>query len=98
MPDLDRRLRLDVARWRAADAIADVQAAVWVERVFRNVNLFYTSGHIAALATEFMMKQLLICSTTGSRLWCGPRSPRSVFCCGNTGGRIMVRANPSVGG
>ena len=63
MPDLDRRLRLDVARWKAADAIADVQAAAWVERVFRNVNLFYTSGHITALATEFMMKQLLIRST-----------------------------------
>src|SRR3984885_1541929 len=63
MPDLDRRMRLDVARWRAADAIADVQAAAWVERVFRNVNLFHTSGHVTALATEFMMKQLLMRST-----------------------------------
>ena len=59
MPDLDRRLRLDVARWKAADAIADIQVAEWVEKTFRTVNLFYTSGHITASAVGFLMKQLL---------------------------------------
>ena len=53
MPDLDRRLRLDVARWKAADAIADIQLAAWVEKTFRSVNLFHTSGHIAAPAIGF---------------------------------------------
>jgi hypothetical protein len=59
MPDLDRRLRLDIARWKASDAIADVPLADWVEATFRSVNLFYTSGHIAAPAVAFLMKQLL---------------------------------------
>jgi hypothetical protein len=59
MPDLNRRLRLDIARWKAADEIADVQVADWVEQNFRRVNLFYTSGHIAAPAIAFLMKQLL---------------------------------------
>ena len=59
MPDLDRRLRLDLARWKAADAIADVRLAEWVETTFRSANLFYTSGHIAAPAIAFLMKQLL---------------------------------------
>jgi Polysaccharide biosynthesis enzyme WcbI len=59
MPDLDRRLRLDIARWRAADAIADVPLADWVEETFRSVRLFYTSGHITARAVSFLMRQLL---------------------------------------
>lgn len=63
MPDLDRRLRLDVARWKASDAIADVRLADWVETTFRSVNLFHTSGHITAPAVSFLMKQLL--SRTG---------------------------------
>jgi hypothetical protein len=59
MPDLDRRLRLDVARWEAADAIADIALADWVEKTFRSVNLFYTSGHVTATAVAFLMKQIL---------------------------------------
>jgi hypothetical protein len=59
MPDLDRRLRLDIARWKAADAIADIPLADWVEKTFRTVNLFYTSGHITAAAVAYLMKQLL---------------------------------------
>jgi hypothetical protein len=59
MPDLNRRLRLDVARWQASDAIADIKLAAWVEQTFRQVNLFYTSGHIAAPAVSFLMKLLL---------------------------------------
>jgi polysaccharide biosynthesis acetyltransferase WcbI-like protein len=63
MPDLDRRLRLDIARWKAVDAIADIKLADWVEKTFRSVNLFYTSGHIAPAAITFLIKQLL--SRTG---------------------------------
>ena len=63
MPDLDRRLRLDIARWKASDAIADVRLAEWVEATFRSVNLFYTSGHITAPAVSYLMNQLL--SRTG---------------------------------
>ncbi len=59
MPDLDRRLRLDIARWKATDAIADVKLAEWVEKTFRSVNLFYTSGHITAVAVSYLMKQIL---------------------------------------
>jgi hypothetical protein len=59
MPDLDRRLRIDSARWAASDAIADIKLAQWVEKTFRSVNLFYTSGHIAAPAIAYLMKQLL---------------------------------------
>ncbi|HEX4365491.1 MAG TPA: WcbI family polysaccharide biosynthesis putative acetyltransferase [Rhodopila sp.] len=59
MPDLDRRLRLDIARWKAADAIADVQLAEWVEKTFQTVSLFHASGHITAQAIGFLMKQLL---------------------------------------
>lgn len=59
MPDLNRRLRLDIARWHASDALADVQVADWVEKTFRTVNLFYTSGHITAPAVTFLMQRLL---------------------------------------
>jgi hypothetical protein len=59
MPDLARRLRLDVVRWKASDALADVKLAEWVEATFRSVNLFHTSGHIAAPAIAYLMKQIL---------------------------------------
>jgi hypothetical protein len=59
MPDLERRLRLDLTRWRAADAIADIQVADWVERQFREIRLFHTAGHVTAAPTAFMLKQLL---------------------------------------
>ena len=59
MPDLDRRLRLDIARWQASDAVADIKLAEWVERTFRVTNLFHTSGHITAAAVSYLMKQLL---------------------------------------
>lgn len=59
MPDLDRRLRLDITRWKAADAIADIPLAEWVEKTFQTVSLFHTSGHITAPAVGYLMKQLL---------------------------------------
>jgi hypothetical protein len=59
MPDLERRLRMDVARWQAADALSDIQAAGWVERHFRDMKLFHTAGHLAAAPIAFMLRQLL---------------------------------------
>lgn len=59
MPDLDRRLRLDAARWRASDAIADIALADWVEVQFRTTSLFHTTGHITGAAIGHLMKQLL---------------------------------------
>ncbi|HEY1935610.1 MAG TPA: WcbI family polysaccharide biosynthesis putative acetyltransferase [Acetobacteraceae bacterium] len=59
MPDLDRRLRLDVTRWQASDALSDVKVADWVERNFRETRLFHTSGHLTAAATDFVLRHLL---------------------------------------
>ena len=59
MPDLNRRLRMDMARWKASDAASDIHLADWVEAHFRSVNLFHTSGHITAVAVGYLMKQLL---------------------------------------
>ncbi len=59
MPDLERRLRLDVGRWRTADAISDIQAAGWVEQNFRDIKLFHTAGHLTAAPIAFMLRQLL---------------------------------------
>ena len=59
MPDLDRRLRLDAARWQATDALADIQLGEWVERNFRTTQLFHTSGHITAAASGTLFRQLL---------------------------------------
>jgi hypothetical protein len=59
MPDLDRWLYMDVARWKASDALSDVPMAEWVERTFRSTNLFYTRGHITAHAIAHLMKQVL---------------------------------------
>ncbi len=59
MPDLNRRLRIDVVRWTATDALADIKMAEWVEQNFRTTKLFHTSGHIAAAATGPLFKQLL---------------------------------------
>jgi hypothetical protein len=72
MPDLNRRLRMDVARWKASDAAADVQVADWVERTFRSTRLFYTSGHITAAAVAHLMKQLL-----ARTAWLAPSLARS---------------------
>jgi Polysaccharide biosynthesis enzyme WcbI len=59
MPDLERRLRMDVARWQAADAQSDIQAAAWVEQHFRDMKLFHTVGHLTAAPISFMLRQLL---------------------------------------
>jgi hypothetical protein len=59
LPDLDRRLRLDIARWKAADAMADIPLADWVEQTFRVTKLFHTSLHVTATAVAYLMKRLL---------------------------------------
>ena len=59
MPDVERRLRLDIARWQASDAQSDIKSADWVERNFRDIKLFHTAGHLTAAPTAFVLKQLL---------------------------------------
>jgi hypothetical protein len=59
MPDLDRRLRLDTNRWKAADAIADIKAADWVAGNLTKVRLFHASSHITAAPTRFLLGELL---------------------------------------
>jgi hypothetical protein len=59
MPDLERRLRMDVTRWQAADALSDIQSATWVEKHFRDMRLFHTAGHLTAAPIAFMLRQLL---------------------------------------
>jgi hypothetical protein len=59
MPDLERRLRMDITRWEAADALSDVHVASWVEQNFRTVKLFHTAGHLTAVPIGFMLRQLL---------------------------------------
>jgi hypothetical protein len=59
MPDLTRRSRMDAARWRATDALADFPMGPWVEQNFRTTKLFHTSGHITAAAVGMLFKQLL---------------------------------------
>lgn len=59
MPDLERRLRMDVARWQAADALSDIQSATWVEEHFRDMKLFHTAGHLTAAPIARMFRQLL---------------------------------------
>jgi hypothetical protein len=59
MPDLERRLRMDVTRWQAADALSDIQSATWVEHHFRDMKLFHTAGHLTAAPIAFMLRQLL---------------------------------------
>lgn len=59
MPDLERRLRMDVGRWQAVDALSDIQAAPWVEQHFRDMKLFHTAGHLTAAPIAFMLRQLL---------------------------------------
>ena len=72
MPDLNRRLRIDVARWTATDALADIKLAEWVEQNFRTTKLFHTSGHITAAVTGRLFKQLLQSTRSFDRQRIGP--------------------------
>ena len=59
MPDLERRLRMDVGRWRATDELADIKLADWVLENFRDRQIFYTSGHVTAEPLGRLLKQLI---------------------------------------
>lgn len=59
MPDLERRLRMDVGRWRVTDGLADIQVADWVLNNFRTKELFYTADHLTAWPLGRMLKLLL---------------------------------------
>lgn len=59
MPDLNRRLRMDVTRWGAIDALADIKIADWVLENFRRTQLFYTAGHLTAPPLGRLTNELL---------------------------------------
>jgi hypothetical protein len=59
MPDLERRLRLDATRARAADDLADIKMWDWVEERFRDDKLFHTSTHLTASPFAHLMPRLL---------------------------------------
>jgi len=59
MPDLDRRLRLDLLHWRANDAVSDIKLADYVLERFRAMRLFYTAGHAAAAPMCHLLRALI---------------------------------------
>ena len=59
MPDLDRRLRLDLARWRITDELSDIKLADYVLENFRKTRLFYTSGHPSAPPLRRILQSLI---------------------------------------
>jgi len=59
MPNLDRRLRLDLARWRANDEAANLKLADYVLEWFRKTRLFYTVAHISAVPLYHILRSLI---------------------------------------
>ena len=59
MPDLDRRLAMDVARWRERDATCDVKAADHLLENFKTHQLFYTFARPTPYAIRSVFDQLL---------------------------------------
>ncbi len=59
MPDLDRRLAIDVMRWRERDAACDVKLADYLLENFRKIQLFYTFARPSPHCSGMILKQLL---------------------------------------
>jgi len=59
MPDLERRLRLDATRARAAEALSDIRIWDWIEENFRTTKLSHTSTHLTAAPFAYLMHRLL---------------------------------------
>ncbi|WP_174300818.1 WcbI family polysaccharide biosynthesis putative acetyltransferase [Caulobacter sp. S45] len=59
LPDLDRRLAMDVARWRERDATCDVKAADHLLESFRTDQLFYSFARPTPHAIRNVFDQLL---------------------------------------
>lgn|SRR5690348_12052955 len=59
MPDLDRRLRRDLARWRANDEASDIKLADYVLEGFRKTRLFYTAAHVSAVPLHHILRALI---------------------------------------
>ena len=59
MPDLERRLRLDLVRWRATDALSDIRLADYVLEHFRTTRLFYTMAHVSAVPLRHVLRSLI---------------------------------------
>ena len=59
LPDLERRLAMDVARWRERDATCDVKAADHLVQSFRTHQLFYSFARPTPFAIRKIFEQLL---------------------------------------
>ena len=64
LPDLDRRLAMDVARWRERDATCDVKAADHLLETFRTHQLFYSFARPTPHAVRGVLDQLLALTVT----------------------------------
>jgi len=62
LPNLDRRLAIDIARWQQRDAIVDIPVGEYLHDSFREVPLFHTWTHLTAEPVRFLAKRL--CETT----------------------------------
>ncbi len=68
MPDLDRRLAIDVMRWRERDATSDVQVAEFLIQNFQATELFYSFARPSAACSGVMLRQLLNATLTEAAL------------------------------
>ena len=59
LPDLDRRLAMDVARWRERDSTCDIAVADDLLENFRTRQLFYSFGRPTPFAIRSIFHQLL---------------------------------------
>ena len=99
MPDLDRRLRLDVTRWNAADAIADVKTADWVTQNLATESAVPCVGPYYGGADPLSAAATAAADGGDRRAGCkrcdpGGRAPAAV----SPGAGFRERADPPAGG
>ena len=59
MPDLDRRLAMDVTRWQEKDATCDIKVADYLLETFRSKQLFYSFARPTPVAIRRILCELL---------------------------------------
>ena len=58
MPDLDRRLALDMATWRRRDQQSDITVTDYLSASFRDRQLFHALDHLTGEPLGFLLKRL----------------------------------------
>lgn len=58
MPNLDRRLGLDVAKWRQRDSESEITITEYLVESFRRVQLFHALDHLTGPPLGFILKRL----------------------------------------